>query len=407
MADIGSREQAREEVKREIQEAHLASVRIEGPIGGLASFNIENGFCEGLLRGFRSGFLRAFEYKQLCQCNSFDDVKLVLTDTDYASVLTNMGKLTRETLLQRVQQKWVDEFLFLRSQATGALSTFMDMLTYEHLIDSFCFIVAGVINGNSTPKELLSKIHPLGKSPHLRSLLNFEQFEGGDGLVELYRTVLVDMPIGQYFARYFAAEVKKDQPGHEIARVYNEVEVHVITDMVKRLYMEDFYNYCKSLGGDTAAAMKALLDFAADRRAITIVNSSFTHSALNDPVSREKDRKELFCTFGSLYPEATHASFNKVGEPGQLQAVLNQYPKFKEVFKTASEAGVGGSIEDVLRQMEVKLVSQAFDGQSHMASFYAFVYLKKQEYENLNWIFTCIESNRSEKDKNLKWINIF
>jgi V-type H+-transporting ATPase subunit d len=407
MADIGSREQAREETKRDMQEANLAAVRIEGAIGGLVSFNMEYGFVEGLVRGLRSGFLKAFEYKQLCQCNTFEDVKLVLGDTDYAPVLQNLGKLTRESLLQRIQQKWVDEFLFMRAQAVGALATFMDFITYEHLIDSFSFIVAGIINGNSSPKELLAKCHPLGRSPHLKSLLTFEQFEGADGLVELYRTVLVDMPIGPYFSRYFAGEVKGDQPSREIARVYNEVEVHVITDMIKRLWMEDFHNYCKSLRGETWAVMKELLEFSADRRAITIVNSSFTHSALNDPVSREKDRQELFCTFGSLYPDATHSSFRKVGEPAQLQQALSNYPKFKEIFKSAQEGGAAGSIEDVLRQMEVKQTAQAFDGQSHFASFYAFVNLKKQEYENLNWIFTCIESNRSEKDKNLKWINIF
>jgi hypothetical protein len=53
-----SRESKIEEYKREKQEAALVPQRIEGPIGGLTSFNIEYGFVEGLLRGFRSGFLK-------------------------------------------------------------------------------------------------------------------------------------------------------------------------------------------------------------------------------------------------------------------------------------------------------------------------------------------------------------
>jgi len=341
-------------------------------------------------------------------------VKLILGDTDYGASLTSLGKLTRESLLQRIQQKWVDEFNFVRANATGPLATFMDFIVMEHHIDSFSFIVSGIINGNMSPKELLAQCHPLGKSPHLKSLLTFEQFDGADALVELYRTVLVDMPIGPYFARFFGDQLKTHEASREIARVYNDVEIHVITDMIKRFWLEDFYAYCRTLGGETWAIMKEVLEFAADKRAITIVNTSFAHALLNDPVKRDKDRKELFCTFGSLYPEATHGSpnstntsFSKVGDASQLQQALAVYPRFKDVFKNASEAGAQGSIEDVLRAMEVKLVGQAYDGQSHFSSFYAYVYLKKQEYDNLNWILTCIETNRSEKEKNLKWISIF
>ncbi len=57
-------------------------------------------------------------------------------------------------------------------------------------------------------ETLLSKCLPLGSSPHLRSIMTFENFDNSDGLVELYRTVLVDTPVAPYFEKYFNSEVR-------------------------------------------------------------------------------------------------------------------------------------------------------------------------------------------------------
>lgn len=37
--------------------------------------NIDDGYLEGLLRGFRSGVLTASDYANLCQCESIDGKK--------------------------------------------------------------------------------------------------------------------------------------------------------------------------------------------------------------------------------------------------------------------------------------------------------------------------------------------
>jgi hypothetical protein len=62
-------------------------VRSERAVGGLLTFNIEFGYLEAVLRGFRSGFLNELQYRQLCQCENLDDVKMTLGDTDYGSVI--------------------------------------------------------------------------------------------------------------------------------------------------------------------------------------------------------------------------------------------------------------------------------------------------------------------------------
>ena len=40
--------------------------------------NVKDGYVEGLLRGYRSGFLTPQDYNNLSQCENLDDVKLHL-----------------------------------------------------------------------------------------------------------------------------------------------------------------------------------------------------------------------------------------------------------------------------------------------------------------------------------------
>ena len=42
------------------------------PAGDISFFNIENGFPEAVVRGFRSGFLKDFDYHHLTQCESLE-----------------------------------------------------------------------------------------------------------------------------------------------------------------------------------------------------------------------------------------------------------------------------------------------------------------------------------------------
>lgn len=54
-------------------------------------------------------------------------------------------------------------------------------------------------------------------------------------------------------------QVKADQPSREIQRVYNEVEIDIITNMLQKLWLEDFFKFTQALGGATAEVMKELL----------------------------------------------------------------------------------------------------------------------------------------------------
>jgi vacuolar-type H+-ATPase subunit C/Vma6 len=66
--------------------------------GDLTTFNIQHGFAEALLRGMRSSFLADTDYHHLTQCETLDDVRLNLSETDYAEPLADYNSLTPNTL---------------------------------------------------------------------------------------------------------------------------------------------------------------------------------------------------------------------------------------------------------------------------------------------------------------------
>jgi len=389
------------DTKREMFETQTM-VRKEGQLGGLHTFNMEFGYLEAVLRGFRSGFLKDNEYRALCQCETLDDVKLSLGDTDYLNVLTNQAKLSPEIMTQKCRDKFVSEFKYMQACAVGQLSAFLELLTYEYLIKSISFVISSIIKGADL-ETLLLKCHPLGRSAHLKSIMaSFENGDGADGLVEMYRTVLVDTPVASYFEKYFNTELKGDSPNREIQKVYNEVEIDIIDNMLQKLWLEDFYEYSLSLGGTTAQQMKELLEFEADKRAIAITINSF-HSNLNEQQNRASERRQLYCSFGTLYPDCTMNKFNNVSNMQQLGAALEPYSCFRELLRKTQDGST--TFMDQLLMHEVKLNRAAFDSQSQFAAFYAYTKLKNQEERNLRHIFNCIDQKRDPKD--IRWIPTF
>jgi len=102
------------------------------------------------------------------------------------------------------------------------------------------FLIISLIK-KGRPEELLAKCNPMGKFPKMRSVLTFENSE--NGLLDLCRTVLVDTPIGNYFEEYFCSNVTSDNLAEDIHRAFSEQEISVITNTIKKLWLEDFYRY--------------------------------------------------------------------------------------------------------------------------------------------------------------------
>jgi V-type H+-transporting ATPase subunit d len=358
---------------------------------------------EGLLRGFRSGFLKEVEFRQLTQCEKLDDIKLALSDTDYQQAMQSLQPNPEPSQIAAVaRKKFIDEFKFIRSQAVGQLATFLDMVTYEDLIMRVCAVMRPISQKQDAELSAEDDIRaPLGYSPHLKSMLAFDKFDP-DNFVDLYRTVLVEMPIGQYFAAYFfQTQTNVQSPGQEIQRVFQEVDIQLIEDMLRKLWLEDFYVYCQELGGETAVMMAEILEFEADRRAIEIMfNSIDMKTSLNDPSKRDAERKALFCHFGKLYPEATLKTFSQVSTLTQLGQALENYPEYHDLWRAHSDGNQ--DLTNLLREYETKLCRYAFDSQSHFASFYAWTKLSKLQVENLRYICDMRHSNNDATDAFIK-----
>jgi len=73
--------------------------------GDLSTFNILHGFTEALVRGMRSSFLADSDYHHLTQCETLDDVRLNLTESDYAEDLSDSSSLSPATLQKAAIEK--------------------------------------------------------------------------------------------------------------------------------------------------------------------------------------------------------------------------------------------------------------------------------------------------------------
>lgn len=368
--------------------------------GDISTFNIQHGFIEGLVRGYRSGFLDDVDYHHLTQCESLDDVKLNLQETDYDQFLADeSGTVTPGMIQQGTLNKLVTEFQFLRTQASEPLGQFMDYITYEYMIDNLILLLKGTLNGRDV-NDLITQLHPLGKFDEsiMRSICTFEN--STKGYEDLYETVLIDTPIGSYFSQFLEESAGSRLEGtSEVRNVISEVQMEIIKNSMLKLWLEDFYYFCQELGGDTAVIMGEILQAQADRIAINITLNSFG-TPLNEPAMRASDRKPLYPSIGTLYPDITD-QLTEVGDESSLGSVLERSTIYRKIWEIHQSEGVDSkSIDDAFYEREVMMNENSFQGQMQFACFYGYVKLKEQEIRNLVWICECILQNQREAINN-------
>mmetsp|Transcript_22764 Transcript_22764/g.53107 ORF Transcript_22764/g.53107 Transcript_22764/m.53107 type:complete len:397 (-) Transcript_22764:51-1241(-) len=384
----------------------------------LSFFNVNNGFNEALVRGLRSGFLTPADYRRISNADNLEDLRSALEETDYGTFLQDeTPPIKAETIKKKCFEKLADEFAYVKAQSTEPLTTFLDFIAREKMIDNVCMIIQGALN-NKAPVELQDKIHPLGAFEGMRTIMS-EKFDVQAGFEEnIFKIFLVDTPIGPYFEEYLKeAALGRDDEGAKagldhVGGILTKQDLEIMKAKLKKLWLEDFYRYVEQLGGTTAEVMGHMLKMEADFRVMLVTLNALNTDLSSDSESSRQKRNELYPSFGYLYPEGTkklHDAWNPTTVDLALQPFKKPYDLWTSVKQfyereTVGESRTGmqglQSIEDLIYGENVGLYEMAFEQQYHYGVFYAWVKLREQEIRNIRWIAEMVTVNMKDQIDN-------
>ena len=284
-------------------------------LGGLSVFNIQHGYVEAIVRGFRSSFLKDSDYHHLTQCESLEDVRLNLAETDYGSYIANDVSITPGVLQKRALAKLVSEFQYIQAQASEPLTTFLQYIQVEYMIENTMLLLRGTLSGRNV-NEILDQCHPLGLFDE-NTMKNIVSFEASPrGYAELYESVLVDTPVGKYFEKYLEESRTMFGSASEMKNILDEIDIEVLKNTLMKHYLLDFHTYCSKLDGESSEMMCELLSSRSDRDTINLTLNSF-NTPLNDVLVRSR----LYPTIGHLYPAGTDLISKSMDEQKLLDSL--------------------------------------------------------------------------------------
>jgi len=392
----------------------------------ISLFNINHGFTEAIIRGLRSGFLTEFDYRRLSNCDNMTDLRSALAETDYGNFLQDEPEnISSTTVVRKCREKLADEFRWIKAQSVEPLSTFLEFIARERMIDNVIMILQCILN-NKAPVEMAELVHPLGTFEGMSTMMS-EKFDvtGQGAMGDIYRIFLEESPIGPYFDAYIqnymqAQRGEAENPNADMAQmaqiaqddalnVMQKSDLEFMKFWMRKAWLEDFHEFSQQIGGTTAKVMGHILSLRADFTTLTVTLNSLSSDITVSSAAVTKDqRNKLFPNFGYLMPEGTFYIKNKVEGVAELGMALEKYPKCKKLFEQVKplyeregrgdrKAGAEESIEDAVYRDMTFAYEMAFEEQFHFALFYAWVKLREQENRNIEWIANMITLNKKEQ----------
>lgn len=172
---------------------------------------------------------------------------------------------------------------------------------------------------------------------------------------------------------------------NEVQNIFKELKPEYIRTSLKKLWLEDFYEFCQTKLNPTSREMMcSLLKFEADFKTIQVVYNSIGNKELNTTAKITEARKKLCPSLGYLYPDSKTALLNSTSVE-QLKDAVRGVAGYAEVVNEAPDplkkedySVAQKSMDDIMYDEECKRYALAFDQCNQVAFFYAYIKLKEQ-----------------------------